>query len=247
MTITQNSPTNALHDLIGDPLGSSQRAQLDHLVVLASDLAQGVTWCEQVLGVTPGPGGKHPLMGTHNRLFSIASTAFPLAYLEVIAIDPEAQNAAPAGASRWFDMDSAALQQDVAAHGPKLIHFVARVPRIDPAVAALAALGIDRGRVLDASRATPAGLLQWRIGVRDDGARLFDGALPTLIEWGAVHPAATLGASGVTLTQFAVQHPDHAALAQAYQAIGLAAPVQAGAVRLEAVLDTPRGSVRLCA
>lgn len=245
MTITQNNPPNVPHNLTANPRAS---AQLDHLVVLAGDLAQGVTWCEQVLGVTPGPGGKHPLMGTHNRLLSIASAAFPLAYLEVIAIDPEAQNAVPTGTSRWFDMDSAALQQDVSMHGPKLIHFVARVPRIDPAVAALAALGIDRGRVLDASRPTPGGLLQWRISVRDDGARLFDGALPTLIEWGAVHPAATLGASGVTLTQFAAQHPDNAVLAQAYQAIGLAPSVlvQAGAARLEAVLDTPRGSVRLC-
>ena len=44
---------------------------------------------------------------------------------------------------------------------------------------------IDRGHVLEASRDTPAGRLAWQITVRDDGQRLFYGALPTLIEWGA--------------------------------------------------------------
>ena len=52
-------------------------AQLDHLVVMATTLDQGVAWCEATLGVTPGPGGEHPLMGTHNRLLSIASERFP--------------------------------------------------------------------------------------------------------------------------------------------------------------------------
>ncbi len=241
MTTTDRSPPST-------PPGQSAQTRFDHLVVLASDLAQAAAWCKQTLGVVPQPGGKHPLMGTHNRLLNLSSAAFPHAYLELIAIDPEAQNAVRAGTSRWFDMDTEVLQQTVAAHGPKPIHFVARVPRIDPAVAALAALGIDRGPVRDASRATLSGLLTWRISVRDDGARLFDGALPTLIEWGAAHPAATLGPSGVTLAGFEVRHPQHVALAQAYRAIGLDASVrvQAGTARLIALLDTPHGRVRLC-
>ncbi len=241
--------TPTLPDLWADRTPNDpSTAQLDHLVVLATDLAQGAAWCEQLLGVTPQAGGKHPLMGTHNRLLNIGSTAFPNAYLELIAIDPEATSAPPARASRWFDMDSGALQAAVAAHGPKLIHFVVRVPQIDSAGAALAALGIDRGAVRDASRATPAGLLEWRIAVRDDGARLFDGALPTLIEWGAVHPAAAMAASGVALTHFAVRHPQAPTLSRAFQAIGLAdsVPIEAGAAQLIATLDTPRGRVRLC-
>jgi hypothetical protein len=46
---------------------------LDHLVIMASTLAQGLAWCEATLGVTPGPGGEHPLMGTHNRLMRLAT------------------------------------------------------------------------------------------------------------------------------------------------------------------------------
>ena len=57
---------------------------------MAASLAEGVAWCEATLGVTPGPGGEHPLMGTHNRLLRIATADFPHAYLEIIAINPVA-------------------------------------------------------------------------------------------------------------------------------------------------------------
>ena len=73
--------------------------------------------------------------------------------------------------------------------GPQPIHWVARVDDIEAARAAWLAQGIDPGPVLTASRETPRGLLQWRITVRDDGQRLFGGALPTLIHWGDAHPA----------------------------------------------------------
>src|SRR6478735_419898 len=65
--------------------------RIDHLVVAARTLDQGVQWCEATLGVTPGAGGEHPLMGTHNRLLRIATVQYPRAYLEIIAIDPAAQ------------------------------------------------------------------------------------------------------------------------------------------------------------
>ncbi|MGL4435725.1 MAG: VOC family protein, partial [Giesbergeria sp.] len=101
---------------------------VDHLVVLAADLASGAAWCERTLGVAPAAGGEHPLMGTHNRLLQISSPAHPRAYLEIIAINLIATPAIPTGAKRWFDMDCQALQAQVAQHGPRLIHWVAAVP-----------------------------------------------------------------------------------------------------------------------
>ena len=95
---------------------------LDHLVVMAPSLPEGVAWCEATLGVTPGPGGEHPLMGTHNRIFNISSLAHPRAYLEIIAISPGAPKAIPTSARRWFDMDDVNLQTQEAQHGPQLIH-----------------------------------------------------------------------------------------------------------------------------
>ena len=221
---------------------------VDHLVVLAADLASGVAWCQRTLGITPTAGGEHPLMGTHNRIFNISSPAHPRAYLEVIAINSGATSARPAGARRWFDMDDAALQQQVAQHGPQLIHWVASVPDVAERCAALSGLDIDRGPVLAASRPTPNGLLQWQITVRDDGLRLMDGCLPTLIQWGAVHPCSSLPASGVQLQQLTLQHPQSATLQAACEAIGVASHVAitAGdAPQLAAQLATPQGPVTL--
>ena len=221
---------------------------VDHLVVLAADLASGVAWCQRTLGITPTAGGEHPLMGTHNRIFNISSPAHPRAYLEVIAINSGATSARPAGARRWFDMDDAALQQQVAQHGPQLIHWVASVPDVAERCAALSGLDIDRGPVLAASRPTPNGLLQWQITVRDDGLRLMDGCLPTLIQWGAVHPCDNLPASGVQLQQLRLQHPQSATLQAACEAIGVASHVAitAGdAPQLTAQLTTPQGPVTL--
>lgn len=221
---------------------------VDHLVVLAADLASGVAWCERTLGITPTAGGEHPLMGTHNRIVNISSPAHPRAYLEVIAINPGATSARPAGARRWFDMDDSTLQEQVARHGPQPIHWVANVPDVAERCAALEALDMDRGPILTASRPTPNGLLQWQITVRDDGLRLMDGCLPTLIQWGAVHPCDSLPASGVQLQQLTLQHPQAATLRAACEAIGVAphVAITAGdAPRLAAQLTTPRGPVTL--
>ena len=217
---------------------------LDHLVVLADTLEQGSAWCQATLGVAPGPGGQHPLFGTHNRLLAIGSAAFPLAYLEIIAIDPGAR---PPGRTRWFDQDDEGLREVVRAHGPRLTHWVARVPDLARATAALATQGIDRGEPLHASRMTPDGLLEWQIGVRPDGQRLFGGCLPTLIQWGAVHPAAGMPVSGLALQALDLRHPDAAGLQQALDAVGLGgvAAIGAGNAALHATLHTPRGTVTL--
>ena len=221
-------------------------SQLDHLVVLASTLNEGVRWCENVLGTAPGPGGEHALMGTHNRLISVASAAYPLAYLEVIAINSEANYGRPDWTRRWFDMDVPEIQQRLEKDGPQLAHFVARTERAAAGGRALTRLGLDRGEVLQASRMTPQGLLQWKITVRDDGERLLFGTLPTLIEWGDVHPAQTMAPSGVALVSLTARHPRPEVLRTAYHAIGLiGVTVEEGAPNLTATLQTPRGVVSL--
>ncbi len=220
--------------------------RLDHLVIAAASLEQGVAWCEATLGVTPGPGGRHARFGTHNRLLRIATRAYPRAYLEIIAIDPDAATEGRHAGPRWFDLDDAAMQASLRA-GPRLVHWVAATDDLDGAVAAWRARGIDRGAALEASRDTPRGLLRWRITVRDDGARLFDGALPTLIQWGDVHPTDDMPGSDVHLTALRVAHPRADDLRAAFAAVNL------GGVRCEtsasasitAELRTPHGAVIL--
>jgi hypothetical protein len=219
------------------------KARIDHLVVGAASLEQGVAWCEATLGVLPAAGGEHPLMGTHNRLLRIATVDFPRAYFEIIAVQPGRASQRP---RRWFDLDDEALRDGLRRDGPRLLHFVASVPDVQAGVRAWAALDIDRGEVVAASRMTPRGLLQWQITLRADGQRLFDGVLPTLIQWGETHPAPGLPESGVTLHALAASHPEAAGLRQAYDAIGLdAVALQSGPAQLRALLDTPRGRVTL--
>jgi hypothetical protein len=227
-------------------------AALDHLVVLAPSLASGVAWAEATLGVTPGPGGEHPLMGTHNRLLRLrtsndqATTQQGAAYLEIIAINPAATPTLQPPERRWFDMDDPALRERVAQHGPQLVHWVARVPDLTAALLAWRELGIDRGKARAASRPTPGGLLQWQISLRPDGQRLFDGCLPTLIEWGPHHPTATMADSGLTLQALALQHPQAAQLQSACDAIGLnEVVITGGPARLSAQLGAPRGPLTL--
>jgi len=229
------------------PAGSDNgqmKTQVDHLVVLAASLDDGERWCERVLGLRPDAGGRHTLMGTHNRLLKIASAAYPNAYLEIIAIEPGAVPTRDTGTRRWFDMDDPLLAQSVAQDGPRLIHWVARTNDIDAACQRWLALGLDRGPPLAAERMSPQGLLSWRITVRDDGARLLDGCLPTLIEWASPPPGATLPETGVALIGLRIQHPEPPLLNAAWLAAGLTgASIESGRAQIEAWFQTPNGQV----
>lgn len=214
-------------------------AALDHLVVAAATLEQGVVWCEATLGVTPDAGGRHALMGTHNRLLAIGSDVLPQSYLEIIAVDPDAP--APARV-RWFGLDDASLQHRLRRHGPRLVHWVARTDALEARRATQARVGVDPGPVVAAQRETAAGTLRWRITLRDDARRFAGGAWPLWIEWGGVHPTSALPARGVALRTFTVGGVP-AAAAAALDVSGVTV-VERGAP-LHAVLDTPRGRVEL--
>ncbi len=216
-------------------------ALVDHLVVAAASLEQGAEWCAATLGVRPGPGGQHALMGTHNRLLKIASAAFPLAYLEIIAIDPEAP--AP-GRARWFGLDQPALQARLRHQGPRLIHFVARSTMLDMHRWGLITVGQKPGDPVNASRPTPSGLLSWQILVREDGGTDCAGALPTLLQWQGHHPTETMPDSGVSLQKLALCGVP----ARARDVLRLRS-VQVSAepgTAITATLNTPLGEVVLC-
>jgi len=230
--------------------------QIDHLVVAATSLEQGVQWCEALFGITPALGGEHALFGTHNRLFKIATPKFSMAYFEIIAINPEAvrsKKTTTLHPHRWFDLDNPELQKSISKE-PRLIHFVASTPDIKAARMALRMEGIDRGPAIHAERQTSKGLLHWQISVRADGQRLFDGALPTLIQWGKpdateplrLHPRNTLPRSGVTLQNIDITHPSAEKLQTAYASIGLnGISISEGPANIKATLKTPKGIVVL--
>jgi hypothetical protein len=217
-------------------------SSLDHIVIAADSLEQGVQWCEATLGVTPGAGGQHPLMGTHNRVLRIANDSYPRAYLEIIAIDPAAP---PPGRRRWFDLDDVVLKQKIRQQ-PRLVHFVARTSDAQAALQALQGVGIDRGELVAAQRPTSQGVLSWRISIRPDGQRLFYGGLPTLIEWDSAHPVDAMPESGLGLQSLHASYPRPDDLERAFKAIGLdGVAVEHGMPNVKAVLATPNGLVEL--
>ncbi|HYS14693.1 MAG TPA: VOC family protein, partial [Burkholderiaceae bacterium] len=109
------------------------RCELDHLVVACKDLDQGAAWVVDRLGIEPQPGGKHTLMGTHNRLLRLG----PGSFFELIAIDPDAP---PPARPRWFGLDSSDLQARLA-ESPQLLTWVVRTDKIAEAVTRVPELG----------------------------------------------------------------------------------------------------------
>ena len=214
---------------------------LDHLVVAADTLEQGVDWCKATLGVTPGPGGRHALFGTHNRLRKIATPMFEDAYLEIIAIDPQAPSPAR---PRWFGLDNLALREQLRANGPRLVHAVARSSQLDLHREGLMLAGLHPGDPVQAERDTPQGLLSWEILVRPDWSLPCRGALPTLIQWRGRHPAQGMPDSGVTLQALTLRSVPAAAIG-VLRLAAVEVDQATDGPALQARLTTPRGEVTL--
>ena len=210
---------------------SRMEVRLDHIVVAARTLAEGAQWLEERLGVPLSAGGRHEVMGTHNRLLSLG----PGRYLELIAVDPEAS---PPARPRWFDLDAPAMQRRLEM-GPALITWAVRADDIEAVLGPTAA---GRPEVLPMAR----GAYRWRIGVPPSGALAQAGTLATVIQWQSAHPAAALPDCGCRLEKLWLHHPDAPVSLRALRAVGLdaAEPVEArsdGPEGLSALISTPRG------
>ncbi len=145
--------------------------ELDHIVLAASTLEEGIAFAEASLQVKVLVGGQHVNVGTHNALVPLVGRR----YLEIIAIDPQAS--APTRV-RWFGLDEPALQAKLES-GPKLVAYVVRsatiptdlrfFPKLDP-------------------QAAQRGDFSWTFGFAADGKRPGMGALPYFIAWDAASP-----------------------------------------------------------
>lgn len=211
------------------------RAVLDHLVVGAERLEDGVRHVTDALGLEPVPGGRHDYLATHNALMRLGDAT----YLEVIATDPDA---GPPEAPRWFDLDGEATRAALAVR-PRLLAWVARCDDLD---AATAAAPWSTGPV----RRMRRGTMTWRIAFPADGRLIEGGILPPLIEWDgdAVHPADKLPEAGADLVSLRAYHPHPDKIREELAAIGLDHAIETMSnedIRLEAVINTPDGRRRL--
>lgn len=180
--------------------------RLDHLVIAAADLDQGVAYVRDTLGVDIPAGGIHPAMGTHNHLMQLGNDTF----LEVIAVNPDM---AGPDRPRWFGLDDPFVRQRLAA-GPKLAAWVVNTPDIR------GLLGQTRLSLGDPTRIS-RGDLSWFFSLPRDGRLLVGGMLPYVIQWEtAPHPARNMGDPGCRLLDFDIHHPCPDWIEQALAAIG---------------------------
>ena len=210
--------------------------RVDHLVLACADLAAGAAHVRALLGVELQPGGRHPLMGTHNALLRLG----PRSYLEVIAVDPGLPGPAR---PRWFELDRLGP-----ADTPRLATWVART---DDIAGAVAACPEPLGEILPMTRDD----LAWRIAVPPDGHLHAGGVLPALIQWDTGrHPAARLEDRGCSLAGLTGRIPAHALdpVRSALGSLGLLGALElvpalpsAAAPQLVARIATPAGEITL--
>jgi hypothetical protein len=217
--------------------------RLDHLVVAAPTLAAGVAHVCDSLGLPADAltaGGRHPGMGTHNRLLGLWGGI----YLEVIACDPEAP--APAR-KRWFGLDSKAVKARLA-NGPYLAHWVARVERPRHLRLWQQQYPARIPPLLPMQR----GDFAWHIGVPDNGALPTwkrhggDGLLPSLIQWDLpTHPSDQLTYGGIALKSLRGFHANANGLAKQLEWLGASSLIALEPTPVEpslvAEFETPAG------
>lgn len=200
---------------------------LDHITVVARTLDEGAAHIKTMLGIDMPAGGRHPAMGTHNRLLSLGDTMF----LELIAVDPQMQ--AP-DRPRWFDLD----RFDAS---PVLGTWVLAT---DDITTTLSEAHPSSGKTTPITR----GELNWLISVPDDGSMPLDGAFPTLIEWPkGSHPASRMTDLGCRLHALSIRHPEADTIERL---IGdridhNSITICTGPMLLTAEIDTPQGRKNL--
>ncbi len=187
------------------------KTQLDHIVIGAATVAEGVAYLQSELGVTLPAGGEHPRMGTHNHLMQLSESTF----LEVIAINPTAP--APAR-PRWFGLDDPFVQAQLRQQ-PRLLTWVVNTDDL---------ADIHAQSMVPLGEITPQvrGNLEWLITIPADGHLPGAGIIPTAIQWQVEgHPARNMANLGCTLKALRLYHPYPDWLQQALSAIGIVAEV----------------------
>lgn len=182
----------------------------DHIAIGCSNLAQGIEYVSGQLGAVVPPGGKHPLMGTHNCVMSTG----PDTFFEIISVDPEAS--APPH-SRWFGLDDPKVETGLK-NAARPLAWVVNSDDLDHDLDIARAAGVDFGTPLTLTR----GDLKWRFAVRDDGAIPLDGVAPMIMEWPQMptHPAAQMPDMGVRIRAIKVITPKADVLNELLSAIG---------------------------
>jgi len=213
------------------------KPRLDHIVIGAHTLAQGVAYVKEILGVEMPFAGVHPQMGTHNHLMQLGRDVF----LEVIAINPESDITA---GPRWYGLDDPFVRRRIERQ-PTLLTWVVNTTDIHDLLQRAA---IAFGKPQRIHR----GALSWDFGVTDDGRMIAGGLLPYVIQWHTgFHPASKMADLGCRLQALEIYHPLPQWIEAVLASIDAADLVTIHSLPKDATpcliahLETPRGIIRL--
>lgn len=180
--------------------------KIDHLVIGAKNLRQGIDYVQNSLGVTIPYGGVHVKMGTHNQLMQLGDGVF----LEVISINPDIETPTR---PRWYGLDDPLIRQQIETR-PALLTWVVNTANIKELIQKS---NFSLGRAELISR----GKLSWYFGLPTDGRLLAGGFLPYAIEWQTdVHPSTNMADLGCSIHSFDIYHPYSSWLRSALESIG---------------------------
>ena len=182
------------------------QTKIDHLVIGAATLTQGVSYVKDHLGVDMPYGGVHTKMGTHNHLMRIGNDAF----LEIIAVnhDIEAPNR-----PRWYGLDDPFIRQQIEIH-PSLLTWVVNTRNIKNLIRQ-STFSLGKAELIS------RGNLSWYFGLPDDGRLLAGGMLPYAIEWQTdKHPSANMADLGCSFYNLEIYHSNPRWLQSALSSVG---------------------------
>jgi len=171
---------------------------IDHLVVGALTLAEGVEYIRETLGVDIPAGGSHSALATHNHLMAIGEDVF----LEVIAPDEDASESPDRlSQPRWYGLDDPYVRASLK-QSPALLAWVVNTQEIQ---AMAQTCSWPLGKIVNITR----GELSWSFALPFDGALPAGGMLPYAIEWDTpAHPAGNMADCGISLEQLEISHPE---------------------------------------
>lgn len=216
-------------------------AKLDHIVIGADSLKQGVAWVQSKLGVEVPKGGRHVKMATHNCVMSLGGDR----YLEIISIDPQA---AKIDRPRWFGLDDPKIRRELA-QAPRLLSWAINTGDIHTTIGNLGGREIASGL---ATETMSRDLLSWEVGFANDGGLVDSGLFPLLLQWHvSEHPSRSMADLGCTLTSLEIISTKVNDLRSKLLAIGALRILEKNALRegevdeLIVTLQTPLGECRL--